>query len=71
MRATAEERYANPRASSAKLRWAVRVGAVLLALMCAGAAAAATQPVPPHADHALGTVDFPVSCSAAARTEFR
>jgi 16S rRNA (cytosine(1402)-N(4))-methyltransferase len=66
-RATAEERYANPRASSAKLRWAVRATALVLTLTFVRSAGA--QPVQPHG-HDLGSVEFPVSCSAAARTEF-
>ena len=42
-------------------------GLLTLTLVAAGASA---QPVQPHAGHDLGSVDFPVSCSAAARTEF-
>ena len=48
-----------------------RLTASLVTLTLAGATAGnRAEPVQPHAGHALGTVDFPVSCSAAAQTEF-
>src|SRR3954470_16141604 len=45
------------------LRYGCVLGAVLAG--CAGRPASHA-----HADHALGMVDFPVSCSAGARAEF-
>jgi tetratricopeptide (TPR) repeat protein len=44
------------------------VGIVVIALCSCGQTRHAH--VDPHAGHALGKVDFPVSCSAAARTQF-
>ena len=48
-----------------------RLAAGLLTLTLVGATGSArAQPVQPDAGHELGSVDFPVSCSAAARAEF-
>ncbi len=44
--------------------------ALLPGVLLAGFAAAAGAQVPPHDDHPLGTVDFPLSCSDSARAEF-
>jgi len=38
--------------------------------LCVLCVSAARSEPPTHAEHALGKVDFPVSCSAAAQTEF-
>jgi len=52
-------------------RWFLRCGGVVLmtALPWSRSSEASGQ-APPHADHALGTVAFSVSCSAPAQAEF-
>jgi len=55
-----------------RLTAALRIGALANAVLgCLGFAftASAMQP-PAHADHALGTVHFPVSCTAPAQRDF-
>ncbi|MEO8306528.1 MAG: hypothetical protein ABI616_00635 [Pseudomonadota bacterium] len=43
---------------------------VIALLLLAGFAGAAQAQVDPHAGHAMGSVDFPVSCSAQAQVQF-
>ena len=61
-----------PRARTARTRLPVRsclTTAAAIVSLVSGARGARGQ-APGHAEHALGTVDFPVSCSARARAEF-
>ena len=47
-----------------------RGGVVLMTAVALGGSREARGQAPQHADHALGTVAFPVSCSAPAQAEF-
>src|ERR1051325_2291866 len=46
------------------------MGADMLWLPLALAVLSSHQAVPQHGDHAMGVVDFPLSCSPAAQAEF-
>lgn len=46
------------------------VGAGLMVVLLAGRAGESRAQAQPHTDHPLGTVDFPISCSEQAQSEF-
>ena len=72
MGTTVHQRRRSPRARTARgllpARSCLTTVAAIVSLM--SAASGAGGQAPGHPEHALGTVDFPISCSARARAEF-